>query len=144
MSRSYRSPRTRTRVVPHTRKKKLAKVRLEEALEDLDECDNCVFVTTGTRCPKCNQISGPNYALEAIRTEERLYGTRYGSGRWNEGLGEKTYGKQDYQRRLDAAGLRIREPGDDRDARAAKARAAAENRKQIHHEVSETIRHFDI
>lgn len=107
-------------------------------------CKRCVFVTTGTRCPECGEISAPNYSLEMARTQERLYGTAYGSGRYNEGLGERTYGKSDFKRRVNAAGLRQAEPGEKRDRAEARKRASAEGRKQTHHTVSETLRHFDI
>lgn len=75
-------------------------------------CKRCVFVTQGTKCPDCGAISAPNYSLEYARTSERLYGTSYGHGRWNEGLGERTYGKQDFDRKAESLGLRLVEPGE--------------------------------
>jgi hypothetical protein len=105
-------------------------------------CKRCVFVTTGTRCPECGETSAPNYSLEPVRTAERLYGTAYGSGRYNEGLGARTYGKQDFARRVEAAGLRQREPGDAKFAGQAKREAAAKGRKAIDRVVGEAIRHL--
>lgn len=75
-------------------------------------CPNCVFVTEGYKCPQCGVISAPNYSLRYASVEERLYGTSYGSGRYNEGLGERTYGKQDFNRKVESKGLRLVEPGE--------------------------------
>lgn len=106
-------------------------------------CNNCVFVTTGTRCPECNEISAPNYALEAVRTTERLYGTVYGQGKYNEGLGARTYGKDDFLRKTQSSGLRVREPGDARDVADNKRRSLRDQKKAIREAVGQTTRHFD-
>lgn len=173
MSRSFRSPRTRTRIHKVKRQLAIDKMHEKEIREELgasctsgsepqtammgadstqelanavlsERCPNCVFVTTGTRCPECGEISAPNYSLESVRTTERLYGTVYGSGKWNDGLGERTYGKSDFRRKMEASGLRVREPGDARDAADARRDRSRKQRAVIEKAVGETTRHFEL
>lgn len=173
MSRSFRSPRTKTRVHKVKKQQLLDKIQEREMEEEIgtsrtsgseplpvnmgadsaqelaitglsERCPNCVFVTQGTRCPECGEISAPNLSLEAVRTAERLYGTAYGQGHYNEGLGERTYGKTDFRRKLEAKGLRVREPGEARDSSESKRRRSQKHREAIADAVAQTTRHFEL
>lgn len=106
----------------------------------MSDCRNCVFVTEGTECPECGEISTHNYALEAVRTEERLYGTRYGSGKYDLGLGERIYGKQDRARKMAEKGLIEREPGMKEDLARERKRLRQKDSKALSEVVARNVR----
>lgn len=103
-------------------------------------CKNCVYVTEGTNCPECGELSTTNYSLRQVQTQERLYGTAYGNGRYNEGIGERVYGKSDFKRKLDAKGLRIRERGETSEAKASRRRHASKPTPELERVVADAVR----
>ena len=73
-------------------------------------CSRCVFVGVGAKCPDCGELSAPRG--RSVQTAmESMYGTSQ-QGRFQPGLGVKTYGKEHFDSVLAAKGLRQKERGE--------------------------------
>lgn len=75
-------------------------------------CKNCVFVTSGTTCPQCNETvyrSGEDFFI----LQNRIYGCE-AIPKYDEGLGVFTRGKTDTLRQAAEQGYRHKEKGESR------------------------------
>lgn len=77
----------------------------------MPECGNCCFVTTGTECPECGEISKPNLSLQYHAIQQKLYGST-GVGHYFEGLGRTVYGKNHLDKIMQKEGLRQIDTGE--------------------------------
>lgn len=126
--RSNRNPNTRTRIVPN--KKRMSDDPNKEIREAIGNF-HASF--------KDIEVADRWYSLDQVRTQERLYGTAYGSGRYNEGLGEKTYGKDDFLRKAEAKGLVPVGPGVTQEERKRTESNSRKNRVEQERIVKEAV-----
>jgi len=73
-------------------------------------CKQCAFVGVGTKCPTCGELSTPR-GRSVQAAQESLYGTAQ-QGRYQSGLGTKTYGKEHFDSVLASKGIRQKERGE--------------------------------